>query len=132
MTTRLVAEQDEGAGSGAGSSVIVVRRRKPVYASSTPRTGWKTKMKPTGLFPLIVAITFAFASGSSAMAQNPSPSATDWPTYGNDPGGQRYSSLDQINKQNVGQLKVAWTYHTGDVSDGSDGRRWSAFENTPS
>jgi quinoprotein glucose dehydrogenase len=86
-------------------------------------------MKPTGLFPLIVAITFAFASSSSAMAQNPS--ATDWPTYGNDPGGQRYSPLDQINKQNVAQLKVAWTYHTGDVSDGSDGRRWSAFENTP-
>jgi quinoprotein glucose dehydrogenase len=87
-------------------------------------------MKPTGLFPLIGAITFAFASGSSAMAQNPS--TTDWPTYGNDPGGQRYSPLDEINKQNVAHLKVAWTYHTGDVSDGSDGRRWSAFENTPS
>ena len=45
-------------------------------------------------------------------------SSGEWPSYGNDPGGQRYSPLDQINRDNVAQLKVAWTYHTGDVSNG--------------
>jgi quinoprotein glucose dehydrogenase len=35
----------------------------------------------------------------------------DWPTYGHDPGGMRYSQLAQINSSNVSQLQVAWTYH---------------------
>jgi quinoprotein glucose dehydrogenase len=39
--------------------------------------------------------------------------------------------LTQIDKTNVTELKVAWEYHTGDVSDGSGGRRKSEFEATP-
>src|SRR3954466_3910229 len=34
----------------------------------------------------------------------------DWPTYGHDPGGMRYSPLKQITAANVAQLKPAWTY----------------------
>ena len=55
----------------------------------------------------------------------------DWPCYGGDAGGARYSPLTQINKSNVTELKVAWEYHTGDISDGSDNRRKSEFETTP-
>ena len=55
----------------------------------------------------------------------------DWTYYGGDPGGSRYSPLTQINKSNVAELKAAWEYHTGDVSDGSDNRRKSEFETTP-
>jgi quinoprotein glucose dehydrogenase len=43
----------------------------------------------------------------------------------------RYSPLTQINRENVAQLKVAWAFHTGDISDGSGGRRRSGFETTP-
>ena len=56
---------------------------------------------------------------------------TEWPNYGNDPGGMRYSALSQINRDNVSKLKVAWVFHTGDVSDGSHDRRRSGFEATP-
>jgi quinoprotein glucose dehydrogenase len=55
----------------------------------------------------------------------------EWPTYGGEPGGSRFSPLREINRANVGQLKVAWVYHTGDVSDGSIYARKSAFESTP-
>src|SRR5258708_38917354 len=55
----------------------------------------------------------------------------DWPYYGGDAGGSRFSLLAQINRQNVGQLKVAWVYHTGDISDGAKFARKSAFEATP-
>ena len=41
--------------------------------------------------------------------------ASDWPNVGNDKGGRRYSTLDQINRENISQLKVAWTYRTGDA-----------------
>jgi len=36
---------------------------------------------------------------------------SDWPVYGHDPGGQRYSPLAQINTSNVATLVRAWTYH---------------------
>jgi quinoprotein glucose dehydrogenase len=39
----------------------------------------------------------------------------DWHQYGRTPYGQRYSPLTQINTENVKDLKVAWTYQTGDV-----------------
>jgi quinoprotein glucose dehydrogenase len=37
----------------------------------------------------------------------------DWPVYGRDPGGMRYSPLADIQPQNVEKLQVAWTFHTG-------------------
>lgn len=43
----------------------------------------------------------------------------------------RYSPLAQINKDNVSNLQVAWTFHTGDISDGKGERRRSGFESTP-
>lgn len=55
----------------------------------------------------------------------------EWPNYGNDPGGMRYSPLAQVNRENVSKLQVAWTYHTGDISDGKGERRRSGFESTP-
>ncbi len=43
-----------------------------------------------------------------------------WEAYGGGPENLRYSTLDQINRGNVAQLAVAWTYDTGDVFDGSE------------
>ncbi|HLH17967.1 MAG TPA: pyrroloquinoline quinone-dependent dehydrogenase [Bryobacteraceae bacterium] len=59
------------------------------------------------------------------------PEAGDWPYYGHDAGGSRFSPLAQIDRKNVRRLRVAWTYHTGDVSDGKAHPRKSAFEATP-
>jgi quinoprotein glucose dehydrogenase len=36
---------------------------------------------------------------------------TDWPTFGHDPGSNRYSPLKQITPANVNKLTRAWTYH---------------------
>jgi quinoprotein glucose dehydrogenase len=38
----------------------------------------------------------------------------NWPHYGGDAGGTRYSPLDEIDRENVVNLEVAWTYRTGD------------------
>jgi glucose dehydrogenase len=35
---------------------------------------------------------------------------TDWPAYGHDPTGQRYSPLGKINSGNVPRLHLAWQY----------------------
>ena len=39
----------------------------------------------------------------------------DWPVYGANLEATHYSPLAQINRSNVKQLQVAWTYHTGET-----------------
>src|SRR5258708_9168761 len=69
---------------------------------------------------------------AALLSQAPPPSQQDdWPYYGHDAGGMRYSPLTQITPANVQRLETAWTYHTGDTSDGSRGRQRSGFETTP-
>ena len=46
---------------------------------------------------------------------------TDWPAYGNDPGGMRYSPLRQIDAPNVGEAACGMDVSSRDVSDGSNG-----------
>ena len=55
----------------------------------------------------------------------------DWPFYGGDQGGQRYSSADQITPANVRDLKVAWTYSTGELARHPKDIKRASFENTP-
>ena len=40
---------------------------------------------------------------------------TSWNMYGGNSQNNHYSSLSQIDTNNVTQLKVAWVYHTGDM-----------------
>jgi len=40
------------------------------------------------------------------------PVGEDWPSYNGDYTGRRFSSLNQINKSNVGQLGVSWVFHS--------------------
>src|SRR2546422_8240665 len=59
------------------------------------------------------------------------PAAGDWPVYGRDPGGTRYSPLTQITRDNVRHLTVAWTYHTGIPDMSSMSHRPPSLEVTP-
>ena len=54
-----------------------------------------------------------------------------WASYGGDPGGKRYSQLTQISPANVGRLRVAWVYRTGELGKGVTDWKHSAFEATP-
>lgn len=51
----------------------------------------------------------------------------DWICVGGDRACTRYSTLDQITRDNVNQLQVAWVYHTGELVDG----KGSTIECTP-
>ena len=69
----------------------------------------------------------------SAVGQHKTRTGSDgeWPAYGRDPGGSRYSPLKQIDRTNVNSLKVVWTFRTGasDVKGRSVNN--AAFEATP-
>jgi len=50
-------------------------------------------------------------------APEPTPKNVDYPYYGGDPGGMRYSTLTQINAKNAAQLKEVWRYDLGGASN---------------
>jgi len=65
-------------------------------------------MRLSRIFAVLLCIASAGLGAISAIQSAPS---TEWPTYGHDSGGMRFSPLTQITPANVAGLKVAWTYH---------------------
>ncbi len=63
---------------------------------------------PPRLSALLCSLN-AFCPGSSAQTSH------DWPVYGGASENNRYSALKQINRENARQLKVAWTFDTGET-----------------
>jgi quinoprotein glucose dehydrogenase len=72
---------------------------------------------------LVTAVTIAISVISAAhwlpkkavaqtAKESPATERGDWPEYGGDRGGTHYSTLRQITRTNVSQLKVAWTFDT--------------------
>jgi len=49
-----------------------------------------------------------------AMSAGQGPTSQDWPFYGRNPGGTRFSPLARITRENVSKLTVVWRYHTGE------------------
>ncbi|NVJ84939.1 MAG: PQQ-binding-like beta-propeller repeat protein [Algoriphagus sp.] len=55
----------------------------------------------------------------NCQSKNQKTDYTDWSYYGGPADGTRYSSLQQINRENVANLEVAWIYKTGDATERS-------------
>lgn len=73
---------------------------------------------------------FAAASASEGIVRHAAASVAedgDWPVWGGDLGGQRFSSLAQITPENVGTLEKLWEYRSGYDASG----QFAPFEATP-
>lgn len=90
-----------------------------------------------GAVALAAGAGWRVVAGSAAGAAPATPPTAlddaEWPAYGRDPGGMRHSPLTQIDRGNVADLAVAWTYRTGELAtyDGTDLAEGAAFEATP-
>src|SRR5215471_7882378 len=81
------------------------------------------------------AVLFVCAAGTAVWAQAKRaapaiPAASEWPTYGHDRGGTRFSPLTQFTPANVAQLQPAWVYHMKPAAP-SAGATLSSGETTP-
>jgi len=74
-------------------------------------------MKRKTVFILLGMITVIAPWLYISSGQKDADPYENWPTYGGNKEGSRYSHLDQINLDNVNQLKVAWEYDTGENKD---------------
>jgi len=79
----------------------------------------------------LIVIATACAAVTTGRAGAQTPDASDWGYYGGDLFGQRFSSLNEINRKNVQHLTVAWTYHTGETGAGFARASKMSFEVTP-
>ena len=76
-------------------------------------------------------------SGLLVLLASPARCATagapdqDWPYYGGDPGGLKYSALADINRANAAGLALAWQWRTGEEPLAQYGTSPGMFEATP-
>ncbi|MCH8193025.1 MAG: hypothetical protein IIA65_03275, partial [Planctomycetes bacterium] len=73
---------------------------------------WMQRHGSRPLSCLFAATLIGISAAGAAQRDN------DWPVYGADHAATRYSSADQIDTNNVGQLQLAWIYRTGDMRNG--------------
>jgi quinoprotein glucose dehydrogenase len=59
---------------------------------------------------LVTFVTLTAQNGSNGTARRTAKPYTTWTAYQGGAHSSQYSALDQINKANVTQLEVAWTY----------------------
>ncbi|MEP6917767.1 MAG: PQQ-binding-like beta-propeller repeat protein, partial [Acidobacteriota bacterium] len=69
-------------------------------------------------FASLAAVALAQAPAAGELTAN---SPRDWPAYGGDAEGKRYSTLKQIERGNVSQLQVAWQFDPRDLPPGGRG-----------
>jgi quinoprotein glucose dehydrogenase len=74
--------------------------------------------------PALLLVFGTLIQAAPLASQSP-----DWPAYGRDRGGERFSPLRAIHRGNVGRLAVAWEYSTGEV--GASFRQEVSLEATP-
>ena len=70
------------------------------------------------VFVVILCVSCS-GSDTEGIRSLESESYVDWTVTGGDKANTKYSSLDQINKENVHNLEVVWEYRTGDNTDRS-------------
>ena len=66
------------------------------------------------LIVLSTAGAYLLRAGQQGNATASAPERQDWGAYGGGPLNDHYSPLAQINRENVDQLQVAWTFDTGE------------------
>src|SRR5271170_4409646 len=82
---------------------------------SPARAAHRNPARRAGMRAVTAVSLAALALGVAGSVRAQSPAASDWGYYGGDMFGQRYSSLDQINRGNVTRLAVAWIYRSGEL-----------------
>jgi quinoprotein glucose dehydrogenase len=69
---------------------------------------------PTVLGCMCLGLFFQASAQDQAGKADIADPHTAWRNYGGSPDGAQYSALRQIDRSNVKDLQVAWTYRTGD------------------
>ena len=78
----------------------------------------------TNIFKLSTLLAILLLFGGTAVAQ-------EWPAYGGDAGGRHYSTSGKIDRSNVGDLELAWSFQHGELEDFAGPRMTASWHVTP-
>lgn len=70
-------------------------------------------MKSLSRLLVTTAMALPFVAGANQSVLDATANPDNWAIWGGNYAGQRYSELNEINKDNVGDLQVAYTFSTG-------------------
>ena len=96
-------------------------RRLPMAAAGGVAAALLVAQFASGFTVHDATISPAGASFQVAKVDN---APSDWTAYGRTTAGTRYAPFNQINRDNVSELKIAWQFHNGDHGPG-------VLQNTP-
>src|SRR5579872_2186889 len=102
-------------GSHVGDLMPVRSRWRPDGRGNPSRA----PTRPMDMFSSVIRRSSALGRAGAALALV-STSDVSWSSYGNDPGGTRYSPVTLINRRTVPRLAVAWTFRTGALDRPTD------------
>ena len=68
----------------------------------------ETRLRNRKAATALLALSLSLLGCQSEERPAPTASDSEWPNFGGDGSEQHYSALDQINLQNIGELKLAW------------------------
>ena len=82
--------------------------------------------------PICWMLTVTALVAAPATAQQGAPANGEWPTYGGDLGGTKYSPLDQIDATNFADLEIVWRWQSADAflskTTASGGEWWASSD----
>jgi quinoprotein glucose dehydrogenase len=121
MSTRRELLTQSAAGMLAAASVPMAQATEKIRKKSQPGSVGRPMREgvhlPEFLAPILLSLCIAGCSaGQSEHSYDYTEygAGNDWAFYDGNPAGTHYSELKDINQSNVGRLKVAWTYDTGE------------------
>src|SRR6186713_153480 len=81
---------------------------------------WPSRIRlvRSGLLRIWPCALIACATAGAAPPLDTTVDNSQWPVYGGDAGGARFSDHKQIDRANVGNLKIAWQYRSGELGKG--------------
>jgi quinoprotein glucose dehydrogenase len=85
---------------------------------------------PAVLKPILAPLAVLALAGTIRL-QPAETREQDWPVYGGDPGGTKFSTLTDINHDTVARLTVAWEWSTREKAREQFGTRPGNFQATP-
>jgi len=83
------------------------------------------------IFMLVFHVCLLFLCSIIAAVAGAQVLPSQWPTYGGDAGGTRFTDLREITPENLSRLVPAWTFHTGALGKGRPSPEHASFEVTP-
>ena len=138
------AQTPSGAAVEASPEERQRRRESPSSRQRGPLPGGARFLATLGMTTAIACAAPAVQSNSTS-SPTADPTVTysaegvrkpnEWPVYGGDAGGLKYSPLTSIDRSNVSRLDVAWTWKTGEqaiaTTDSTIAARPGQFQVTP-